>query len=712
MTERSPDPIPPAPPRLDQVLKTLGYVTDAEIRSALQRQRSQGGRLGENLVELGHISRHQLMQALSRQFELPWRHLAADDVPAELVERIPTPGARGGLMVPLSWDAEKGNLVLAVNDPADAEALQALRTEFGASGLELYLVPDQELAGVRQELAAGRTGPADLWDDGVIELPELFARADPDEAEAAGTTGEGEASPRRALMITPGAQRRSFLPAIFAREGWDLVVADGFEEVATALSSGPFDAVLVDAERAAAFQVWVRGGKLPPLPAEVGVFPSVSGALLGNPVPYADTVRSLRAMVEALADTRTRDRETPPPYGLLARDAGALARLDGLPAVAIDGLHLAIHLLLPPRPHAPDRAPGGFGVQGPFEAFSSSRELAVRMRFPWPVEAVMDRTLALFLGARTPEPPGRVDPQVLRAAQILALVWFHHILAPTSLADEEDVLQMRTVLRQAATRLASLDLVEAYLRVIAERREAGDVGEVAQVLLVGGDRIAELGKRLARSGIRPVVTRDLMDAQAMAERRPPAAILVDHNAAAGHVDHFARVAKLDAALLLYVITDSVDPSLTLGLLDAGIDDVFSPPHDFDLLTARVARAMASRSRVRSAFRARGGDFSATFPVFSFLDLVQALGHGLKSVRVEFSRPSTGEEAVLYMEQGRPVHAASGTLVGPEVIYRVIAWEEDGEFTVHAESDFPPATIREALESLLMEGCRRLDEGLG
>jgi DNA-binding response OmpR family regulator len=690
--------------RLDQILDDLGYATDSEVRAALKRQRSHGGRLGENLVELGYLSRRQLMEALSRQFGLPWQRLVAADVPGDLVERIPPPGRHGGLMVPLEWNPDEGRLRVGLNDPADSETLDALKEAFDATELELVLVPDDELRGVRATLLGTVEHASAPTDEGGVHLPDLFAAPEGDD-----TARDVERVPdRRVLMVTPGAQRRSFLPAIFAREGWDLVVADGFDEVADALRDGGFEAVLVDAEREEAFRMWVRGGKLPPLPRQVGVFPSVSEALLANPVPYRDLIRSLRAMVEALADTRTRDRETPPPYGLLARDAQALARIEGLPVVVSDGLHLAIHLLVPPRP--PGAVPGASGVRGPFESFPASRELAVRLRFPWPVEGVLDRALALFLGARTPEPPGRVNPEVVRAAQILSLVWFHHILAPAVEATEGDAaIQMRTVLRQAATRLASLDLVEKYLRVIEERRASGDVGEVAQILLVGGDRVAELGSRLARAELRPVVTRDLMDAQAMAERRPPAAILVDEAAVPGHVDHFARVAKLDAALLLYVITDSADPAVTLGLLDVGIDDVFSPPHDFDLVAARVSRAIASRSRVRSAFRARGGDFSATFEAFSFLDLAQALGHGLKSVRVELVRPTDGEEAVLYLARGRPVHAVAGSRTGPEAIYRIISWEEDGEFTVHPESDFPPPSIHDSLESLLMEGCRLLDE---
>jgi DNA-binding response OmpR family regulator len=694
--------------RLDQILDELGYVSDAELRLALKRQRTHGGRLGENLVQLGILSPRQLMTALGRQFGVPWRNLKVGHVPPAMAARLPPPGPNGSLAIPVGWSGEEGQLTVATNDPRDEQTLSGLREAFGARVMEVFLVPDAEIREVRAALEHGGAG-SDPEDGKVIELPDLFAGSadEPDEGEEA-VDPRSEAPDRRVLMVGPGAQRRSFLPAIFAREGCELVVVDGFDEVSAALAGKPFDAVLVDASRAEAFRAWSR--RLHGLPSRIGVFPSVSQALVDNPVPYHEVIRSLKATAEALADARVRDREPPPPYGLMARDVAALAKAEGMRELAADGLHLALHLLVPPVPgQGPAESGRGTG-RGPFEGFAQSRELAVRLRFPWPVEVALDQCLALFLGARTPESPGRIEPEVVRAAQVLALTWFHHLLSPVPEAVEgEEGRQMRHLLREAATRLASLDLVERYLRVIEERHAAGDMGEVAQVILVGGERATDLAARLARAGIHPVVTRDLVDAQAMAERRPPSAVIVDEDAVPGHVEHFARVAKLDAALLLYVVTDQGEATRTLGLLDAGADDVFGPPHDFDLVAARVARAIASRSKVRAALRSRGGDFSATFEAFSFLDLAQALAHGFKSVRVELTRGSTGEKGLLFLERGRPVHAVAGDLVGPAAVYRIISWEEDGEFSVHPESDFPEPTIADPIESLLMEGCRLLDE---
>jgi hypothetical protein len=56
-----------------------------------------------------------------------------------------------------------------------------------------------------------------------------------------------------------------------------------------------------------------------------------------------------------------------------------------------------------------------------------------------------------------------------------------------------------------------------------------------------------------------------------------------------------------------------------------------------------------------------------------------------------------------------LYATCGSHSGPEAVYRVIAWEDQGEFTVHTETELPDPNIRSSNESILMEGCRILDE---
>ena len=686
--------------RLDQVLMRLGYATQPQIQEAVKRQSARGGRVGMNLVELGSITEEQLFDALVEQFRLPTTKLEEASISRELLERMPPGFFADRFMLPIAWDADKRVLSLVVANPSDHESIEAVRKAFGAGTVRLSLAREKVLAALAHPKARGSSGPA--LEGRMVHLPELFGAEEraPVEAHEALASGED-----RVLMVTSGSARKNFLPPIFEREGRRLVVATSPEEAVEALAQGPVSAVLLSTDMEEAFARWLAEGRVPDPSAEVTIFDGVSSALLENPVSYGAVVKSLRSAVQALSQFRAAQHQVRPPYGLMANDVEALAHAHGVRRVVVDGLNVGLHLLLPAKAQV-----GGdpAAVKEPFQESASTAELATRLRFPWDLGLLVTTCRGLYDGRSKVDGGG--DPELLVAAQILAIVWFRHTLAPVGGAnDGDEVLALRTALRGQAGRLATLDTVEEYLQLITER--SGPVGDRSErtVLLVGADRIARaLGPAFGRVACEVATASDLTEAQAASERKPPVATVVDHQAFGAEVAKFGRIMKLGGGSLLFVLTDSTDQALVLNLLDIGVDDVFGPPHDFDLVAARINRAIRSRPREQPESAAEPGQFSATFEHFSFLDLAQMLSQGMKTVRVDLSR-SSGEKAVLYMQKGRIVHATCGKLAGPEAVYGVIAWETDGEFTVREESTFPEPTIKASTESLLMEGCRLLDE---
>lgn len=686
--------------RLDQILFRLGYADQEQITRALHRQETHGGWLGRNLVELGVITEQQLFEALAEQFRIPTLEPVEKSISRELIGRMPPDIVADGLAVPLSWNEQQRVLSLAVANPSDEETVRRVQDAFDAKGVRVALAPDGLLARLGSRLAPGKGAPHK------IVLPELFATEKPSES-AETDEDEGEAPGGPVLMLTAAASRGNFLPPLFHREGRELKVVSTLEDVRTELGAAEYQTVLVSSEMVEAFSGWLAQGQIPSPSSEVVVFSSVSAALLENPLPYDATSASLRSAVQALADYRCAQLGASPPYGLIAADVMALAERHRMRRVAIDGLHLGVHLLLPAQV-APSFDP--VGTVEPFAAFASSLELATRIRFPWKVDALLAACYALYSGRADPSNCPEWPAETLMAAQILAIAWYRHNHVPSLIGtDEERMIGLRTRLREKGGRLATQELIEGYLRLITDRGGVTDTQGNRQVLLVGAERIDRaLTPALGRVGREVITTDDLADAQTIAERRPPAAIVIDHEQFPTQVDKFSRVTKLGGAALLFVLTDSTDPSLVLNLLDVGVDDVFGPPHDFDLVAARINRAIRSRSRDRSLDGSQAGQFSATFEVFSFLDLIQMLSQGLKTVRIDLSRPQS-DPAVIFMQKGRLTHATLGDIEGERAVHEVIAWQDEGEFTVRQEARFPEPTIDYPTESVLMEGLRLLDE---
>jgi predicted regulator of Ras-like GTPase activity (Roadblock/LC7/MglB family) len=69
----------------------------------------------------------------------------------------------------------------------------------------------------------------------------------------------------------------------------------------------------------------------------------------------------------------------------------------------------------------------------------------------------------------------------------------------------------------------------------------------------------------------------------------------------------------------------------------------------------------------------------------------------------------GDQASLYFNEGKVVHAVLNDLQGEDVVYQILSWE-NGTFNLEMGAESPAVTIRRSWSALLLEGAKRLDEG--
>jgi type IV pilus assembly protein PilB len=122
-----------APRRLlGQILKELGLIHEGIVQEALQVQREKGGRIGEILIELGHIGSGDLMRALASQAGIGFHDLAAAPPQAEALAKVDIATARAFSAVPVSLRGKV--LEVAV---ADASAVAMLQDLAFTTGCEI-----------------------------------------------------------------------------------------------------------------------------------------------------------------------------------------------------------------------------------------------------------------------------------------------------------------------------------------------------------------------------------------------------------------------------------------------------------------------------------------------------------------------------------------------------------------------------------------------
>src|SRR5881398_1135093 len=91
---------------LGELLVESCNVAPDAIERALVKQREEGGLIGEVLVRMKLIDEDQLALALATQFDMDYlRDLPrADDIPADLIDKLPINFARQREVLPLRRD--------------------------------------------------------------------------------------------------------------------------------------------------------------------------------------------------------------------------------------------------------------------------------------------------------------------------------------------------------------------------------------------------------------------------------------------------------------------------------------------------------------------------------------------------------------------------------------------------------------------------------
>jgi hypothetical protein len=90
------------------------------------------------------------------------------------------------------------------------------------------------------------------------------------------------------------------------------------------------------------------------------------------------------------------------------------------------------------------------------------------------------------------------------------------------------------------------------------------------------------------------------------------------------------------------------------------------------------------------------------------DIVQVLFHGRKTGKLNVK--SGGRTGEIHFLEGAIANAVLGNLTGADAFYAMVRFT-DGEFALDPSFIPPKRLVAESAEALLLEGMRRMDEGI-
>jgi type IV pilus assembly protein PilB len=111
--------------RLGEMLLKAGLITQDQLQEALALQKSNGGKLGYNLVRLGYVKEEDITSLLSEQYGVPAIHLEHFEIDEAVLKHIPADVAQKFLVIPI--ERTGATLTVAMADPSNVFALDDIR---------------------------------------------------------------------------------------------------------------------------------------------------------------------------------------------------------------------------------------------------------------------------------------------------------------------------------------------------------------------------------------------------------------------------------------------------------------------------------------------------------------------------------------------------------------------------------------------------------
>jgi CheY-like chemotaxis protein len=198
------------------------------------------------------------------------------------------------------------------------------------------------------------------------------------------------------------------------------------------------------------------------------------------------------------------------------------------------------------------------------------------------------------------------------------------------------------------------------------------------------------------------------DALLKAVDEPPDLLISDYRMPG--MDGRALLEKLKsrpgtAGIAVILMASKADLSERLSSQDP-VEDYLEKPFFLKDAIQKIKRVVDRIALEKLSKTASDGVLRGSLSQMNVIDLVQSLEMGRKNCQLTMTNGA--EKCEMYFTGGQVKHAAYGSVVGDEAVFKVLRWT-DGTFQINFEGKTAQETTTLNTQGLLMEGLRLLDE---
>ena len=111
--------------KLGEMLLKAGLIDQTQLEEALEAQKTNGEKLGLNLVKLGYVSEDDITQLLSEQYGVPSINLRHFEIEDTVINLIPSEVSQKYLVIPVNRTG--ATLTIAMADPTNVFAMDDIK---------------------------------------------------------------------------------------------------------------------------------------------------------------------------------------------------------------------------------------------------------------------------------------------------------------------------------------------------------------------------------------------------------------------------------------------------------------------------------------------------------------------------------------------------------------------------------------------------------
>lgn len=698
--------------RLDEILIREGLISEEQIQEALMRQKAHGGKLGSQLLYHRYIDEAGLVKALTMQFGCEGVVLSNIEIPETIINSIPSKIAVARKIVPFDYDPEKNIFKIACEDPTNQDLINEMGFILPNKQVKLYIAAEIVLNTLIAKYYLNRD--ISLDDNLLLEIPDEATDTGKVEVEDEPLDSEITVGDCRGLvlLVTDEEYSGPLLKSILERDNYSVTVTDSADDAIDIIGDKKFHTVFIkDTVAGDYIDLIDRLRKISPR-TKVRYYESSSSLLLID--ESSSNIDELLPQNLELLTSLLSSKEN------LSSSHGSQVGHYVHKLCAEMGLPPKERMLITNAAYLHDLAQFYYQItpdQDYREVIKMTAKLLKSINYP-PVLVEMLSSAYIDLKKKYTK---RLPIEVL-GGNIISIVDLYCENVPDNQKlslDKFDAIKRK--FRDLTGRLFLSEIVESFINMMQKEILSTASNErVSQILIYTSNpgTLYPFELRLKNEGFNPLCENNSDSFINLYKRcQPDIMLLMLHQDATEVIEFIDYLIEQGINLRqvpTLLLTESNNTSKLTDLFEKGIEDIITVESNYDLLIVKlhkIRKQLEEKVKKQDEINTNESGALGRLADINLIDLLQALGPSRRTVKILiFANNENNGQLELYLDKGNIRYARLNDLTGPEAVYEAIAWT-DGRWTIESvsEENLPEPNSNQSNESILMEGCRQLDE---